>query len=323
MKRRLFAIAIAFSFLTVALGAADQYPFVGRWGLTTPAGQAGWLGIDEDKDGELSANILWGRGSVLPAQKVSVQDRVLTIQCSVPKNNGDAQQTLTVTLAKVGLTVRSLTLSDKGVEIEKGLSHAKRLAPLPPRPDLSKVTFGEPINLIAASSLDGWIIAEKDAPHGWSVKDGILSNRVTKIKGQRFGNLRTTAEFEDFKLTTEVRALPESNSGIYLRGVYEIQMAETFGKPLDSHNMGALYSRITPAIAAEKPAGEWQTVELTLVDHHITVVLNGQTVIDNEPAMGCTGGALTSDDSLPGPILLQGDHSDIDYRKMVLRPVKK
>jgi hypothetical protein len=100
-------------------------------------------------------------------------------------------------------------------------------------------------------------------------------------------------------------------------------MAESHEKPLDSHNMGALYSRIKPSVAAERPVGEWQTIDITLVDRHLTVILNGTTIIDNQPVLGCTGGALTSDESLPGPIYLQGDHTDVDYRKMVLTPVVK
>jgi hypothetical protein len=98
---------------------------------------------------------------------------------------------------------------------------------------------------------------------------------------------------------------------------------DSYGKPLDSHNMGALYSRVTPSMSAEKPAGEWQTLDMTLVDRHVTVVLNGKKIIDNQPALGCTGGALWSDQFRPGPIYLQGDHGAVSYRNIVLRPVVK
>jgi len=150
---------------------------------------------------------------------------------------------------------------------------------------------------------------------------GVLMNRIAP--GKHHGNLRTDAEFEDFNITLEVRTQAGSNSGVYLRGIYEIQIAETYGKPVDPHNMGALYSRITPSVAAEKPIGEWQTMSITLVDRHVTVVLNDRTIIDNQPVLGCTGGAMTSDESKPGPIMLQGDHTNIDYRNIVLRPVVK
>ena len=64
-------------------------------------------------------------------------------------------------------------------------------------------------------------------------------------------------------------------------------------------------------------------MNITLVDRHATVVLNGTTIIDNQPVLGCTGGALWSDESKPGPLWLQGDHGPVSYRNLVLRPVVK
>ena len=136
-------------------------------------------------------------------------------------------------------------------------------------------------------------------------------------------NIRTEQEFEDFNLTLETRTLKGSNSGVYLRGIYEVQVFESYGKPVNPHNMGAIYSRITPTVAAEKPIGQWQMLDITLVDRHVTVILNGKTIIDNQPLLGCTGGALWSDPLRPGPIYLQGNHSDIDFRNIILRPVVK
>jgi hypothetical protein len=130
-------------------------------------------------------------------------------------------------------------------------------------------------------------------------------------------------EFEDFNLTLETNVPKDGNSGIYLRGIYEVQVLDSYGKPLDPHNMGAIYSRICPSELAEKPAGEWQTFDITLVDRHATVILNGKKIIDNKPILGCTGGALWSDPLRPGPIYLQGDHTGANYRHIVLRPVVK
>ncbi len=103
--------------------------------------------------------------------------------------------------------------------------------------------------------------------------------------------------------------------------MYEVQVFDSYGKPLDPHNMGAIYSRITPTQAAEKPPGEWQALDITMVQRHVTVILNGKKIIDNQPLLGCTGGALSSDVTKPGPIYLQGDHTGIEYRNIVLRPV--
>ncbi|HWH69139.1 MAG TPA: DUF1080 domain-containing protein, partial [Candidatus Sulfotelmatobacter sp.] len=156
--------------------------------------------------------------------------------------------------------------------------------------------------------------------------DKVLINNPVQEEGKphkNYGNLRTDQEFEDFNLKVETRLVKGSNSGIYLRGIYEIQVADTYGRPLDPHNMGALYSRITPSVGAEKPAGEWQTLDITLVDRHVTVILNGKTIINNQPAAGCTGGALWSDVNRPGPLYLQGDHTGVEYRSVVLKPVVK
>ena len=140
-------------------------------------------------------------------------------------------------------------------------------------------------------------------------------------KHLHYGNLRTEQKFEDFNLTLEVNVPKGNNSGVYLKGMYEIQVYDSYGKNLDSHNMGALYSRITPSEAAEKPAGSWQSLDITLCKRHVTVKLNGKTIIDNQPVHGPTGGAILSDVFAPGPIFLQGDHGNVSYRNIVLRPI--
>ncbi|MEY4484870.1 MAG: hypothetical protein RL693_2322, partial [Verrucomicrobiota bacterium] len=264
----------------------------------------------------------WNSGSVEPVDDVGMMDGTLTLKRTRKVKEGANTHTLLITRSGEDLSIASVVSNDKGDQLSSGTGKGHRLPALPARPDISKVSFGEPVRLIHNSGLEGWK-AREDTTSSWSVQEGILSNRVSHEKGKRGYNLQTKAAFEDFRLTTEVRILEKSNSGIYLRGVYEIQIINSHGKPVDSHNMGALYSRITPLVSAEKPFGEWQTLDITLVDHHVTVVLNGQMLIDNQPALGCTGGALTWDDSQPGPIMLQGDHSDIDYRNMVIYPVKK
>ena len=153
-----------------------------------------------------------------------------------------------------------------------------------------------------------------------------MINRPTQHEGKghvSYGNLRTIREFEDFNLKFEVNVPEKSNSGIYLRGIYELQILDSYGKPLNPHNMGAIYSRITPAASVEKPAGQWQSLDVTLLDRHVTVVLNGKTIIDNKPLLGCTGGALWSDPMKPGPLYLQGNHGGASFRNIVLRPIYK
>jgi hypothetical protein len=322
MKNLFLIPAVSLLSLISSLHAGDN-PYVGRWALTLEDGRTGWLGVEEH-DAAITGSLMWGTGSVLPLSKIEVRGEGLYMERPVASRGGESP-TLRVVARRgpTGLALTSSILKLDGTTEQSASATGKDSGPMPEAPDLTKVEFGTGIPLLEGDFSAGWQMVTPGDRNGWSLKEGILSNRVVKDKGKRFGNLRTTGQYEDFRLTTELRTLEGSNSGIYLRGRYEIQIAETFGKPLDSHNMGALYSRIIPAVAAEKPVGEWQKLEITLVNKHVTVVLNGQTLINNQPALGCTGGALESDESKPGPLMLQGDHTDIDYRNMVLQPVKK
>jgi hypothetical protein len=307
-----------------------QNPFVGNWALTTPSGGAGWLGITAD-NGFYDGKLMWEVGSVEPVDSVfmtrdtmyvirirdahhkleSGKDRVTRIPDAIlAKADGD----------ELSLTVIHPHRDGDGVDREEFTG--KRIPTMPAAPDLSKVKFGEPISLFNGTSLEGWRLTEEKRVNGWSAENGLLVNRH-KEHGGNYGNLRTDREFEDFNLTLETRLTPGGNSGVYVRGLFEVQVADTYGRPLDPHNMGAVYSRITPSESAEKPPGEWQTMDITYVDRHVTVVLNGKKIIDNKGVEGCTGGALWSDVTKPGPIYLQGDHTGIEYRNIVIRPVVK
>lgn len=323
--------------LIAALGTTQgaDNPFLGGWGLTLPSGGAGWLGVEE-VDGHLQANLLWGGGSVLPlaAAKIENDRLVLTRNHSVQRKdpisgknvNATISETITATAQGDELKLTSTRPHEDGQGEDKFDFTGRRVPPMPPAPDLGKVKFGKPIRLFNGKDLTGWRLTDPNAINGWSVKDGLLINNNVHEEGQprkNYGNLRTDQEFDDFNLKLEVRVPKNGNSGVFLRGMYEVQVMDSYGKPLDSHNMGAVYSRIKPTQSAEKPAGEWQTMDMTFVDRHVTVVLNGKRIIDNQPVVGCTGGALWSDVLHPGPIYLQGDHTSIEYRNILLRPVVK
>jgi hypothetical protein len=282
-----------------------------------------------EKDGKLTGSILWGGGSVVPVDGIKIDTGptlVITRNHKSRPKGSVTVETITATMDGDNLKLTTVKKGANGSEFEKADFTGKRTPPLPPAPDLSKVKFGEPITLFNGLNLDGWKLTDAGAVNGWSVKEGLLINDPVQVPGKphkNYGNLRTEREFEDFHLTLETNVPKGGNSGVYLRGIYEVQVADTFGSHLDSHNMGAIYSRITPTEAAEKPSGQWQTLDITLVDRHVTVILNGKKIIDNQPVFGCTGGALWSDPFRPGPIYLQGDHTGITYRNIVLRPVVK
>ena len=331
MKNLIFAGAFALMLGGIAHAApccVACNPYLGRWALTLPGNGPGWLGVEKKGD-QLKSSILWYGGSVVPTAETKFADGKL----QVIRKHGwtkDGKQvfnteTITATIDGDQMKLSSRTVDPNGHEVRKSEFTGKRIPPVPARPDLAKIKYGKPIQMFQKDSLKGWTLMNTKAPNGWSMKDGVLSNRVKGPDGKNrhCTNIKTEQTFEDFNLKTDVRMMPGGNSGIYLRGIYEIQMSDSYGRRCDSHNMGALYSRITPLVAAEKPAKEWQHIDITLVDRHVTVILNGKTIIDNQPVLGCTGGALTSDEFKPGPLYLQGDHSDVDYRNMVLTPIVK
>ena len=327
------AIASLFALTAALAGAvAADNPYLGAWELTIPSGAAGWLGVEE-VNGRLQASLLWGGGSVVPLELAKIEDGrlVLLRKHSFQRKDKDGKtvkgtriEMITATVDGDLIKLSSEKPRENGQGVDKADFTGRRAPPMPPAPDLSRVKFGQPIRLFNGKDLAGWRLIDPNALSGWSVKDGLLVNEVSQEKGKphkNYGNLRTDAEFEDFNLALEIRVPKDGNSGVYLRGIYEVQVADSYGKPLDAHNLGAVYSRIKPTVSAEKPPGEWQTLDVTLVDRHVTVILNCKKIIDNQPLLGCTGGALWSDVSRPGPIYLQGDHTSVEYRNLVLKPV--
>ncbi len=312
--------------------ATAQDEFLGRWALTIPGGGAGWLEIRKE-NGWYDGSILWGGGSVLPVSSVNFNDDTVHVTRVREVKRKDASgkvvrtQQLTELLAGQvdGDTIQLTQFNprDDGTGLRQAQFSGKRIPALPPKPNLDEVRFGPPIPLFNGADLSGWRLVESGAANGWRVENGNLVNRPDKSSGKHYGNIRTDREFEDFRITLEAKVPPKGNSGIYLRGIYEVQVADSFNRAPDSHGIGGLYSRITPTSNPGKAPGEWQTFDITLVDRHLTVILNGAKIIDNQPVLGCTGGALWSDEFRPGPIYLQGDHEAVDYRNILLRPVVK
>lgn len=328
-RRALMGLALIFCVVPPGARADGNNPYVGSWALNPPGGGAGWLGVTE-QDGKLTAQMMWIGGSVFPLQEVKMNGDALVLTRRYRwEENGVRHSAVETTTARRKGDALDLTLEtrrDQATDFRTQSYTGKLLPPLPPAPDLSKVKFGRPIRLLSGTDLKGWRLTDPNAVNGWKLEDGVLSNDPVQVEGQphkNYGNLRTDREFEDFRITLDVNVPKGGNSGVYLRGVYEVQVEDSFGQKADSHHMGAVYSRITPSATVEKPAGEWQTMDITLVDRHVTVILNGTKIIDNQPVVGPTGGALWSDVTKPGPIYLQGDHAAVKYRNILLRPVQK
>ncbi len=291
--------------------SASQRDYLGTWSLNFSDGYGGWLRVSDSKAG-MQAELLWRVGSANPVD-VSFHDGVLRLNRTRGKNAAKFVARLDDGRMQVTLVSDSPTQSDIAV--------GQRCPPMPARPDLSQIKFAEPIELFNGKDLTGWRLQPAGARNGWSVRDGVLTNETPKQDFSAygdFGNLRSEQTFGDFRLHIEFNVGSERNSGIYLRGLYEVQVVDRDSPMQGINGPGAIFGRIAPSKNAGLPGGQWQTYELTLVDRHVTVVLNDQLIIDNEPVEGCTGGALFGDVTRDGPIYLQGDHTSVQYRNIRL-----
>ena len=311
--------------------AADFWQ--GRWAFSLPDGNPAWLNLDRENQSWVG-RLLWSVGSARRVADLQVDSAQLSFQRQLQwKPFGEDAQAQRIDKPFVAtrageqlrLTFEQTSVTDSTKSATVTLL-GDRMPPMPPRPDLTTVQLGSPISLFNGKNLDGWRLSNAKKRNGWRVDDGVLVNESPKkdFGGYGdFGNLRTIAAFSDFELTIEYNAPVRGNSGIYLRGMYEAQVVDRDSPMQGLAGPGAIFGRIKPTANAGLPGGQWNRYVLTLVDRHITVVLNGQKVIDNQPVHGCTGGGISADDTQPGPILLQGDHTSVKYRNIVLRPVIK
>ena len=173
--------------------------------------------------------------------------------------------------------------------------------------------WGKPIHLFDGTNMNEWHATGKNQ---WKVESGLLRSPKSG------SNIVSNQVFNDFKLHIEFRYPKESNSGVYLRGRYEIQIIDSVDKEPSDVLLGAVYGFLTPSDMVAKLPGEWQSFDITLIGRMITVVANGKMIICNQAIPGITGGAINSDEGAPGPIQLQGDHGPIYFRNIVITPAK-
>lgn len=173
--------------------------------------------------------------------------------------------------------------------------------------------WGKPIRLTHGNSMEKW---HAEGNNQWIAESGILRSPQSGV------NLVSNEKFNDFKLHVEFRIPKGSNSGVYLRGRYEVQVTDSKGMEPALDQMGAIYGFLLPNEMVAKEAGEWNTYDITLIGKLVTIVANGKTIISNQDIPGITGGALDSNESEPGPLLIQGDHGPVEYRNIIITPAK-
>ncbi len=173
--------------------------------------------------------------------------------------------------------------------------------------------------LFNGKDLDGWKLRNASGHNSWSVlPGGVLKNTVEN--GVHGTDLVTDQKFLNFTVRYEFMTPDGSNSGFYLRGRHEIQILGDYksGKATPTCN-GSLYNFKAPDQFVTKPAGQWQTVEATMIGNRITVIMNGVKIHDNVECNKPTGGELDNKVTDPGPILLQGDHGTVSFRNIRIK----
>ncbi len=307
--RTALALAVMSGFVALAAAQSDD-AIIGRWDLTVgtpPSTYASWLEVTK-KEGKLSARFVGKGGSARPVKQIDYADGKL--EFSLPPQYEKFKGMITFSGTLVQEQLNGSTRGEDGLLPFTGV----RAPALAKSPDPH---WGKPIRLFNGKTMAGWKLKNPKLPNGWTVVNGVMENHMPS------SDIVTEQRFQDFKLHIEFNVAPKSNSGVYLRGRYEIQIEDGYGKPAESHFIGGLYGFIDPVVNAAKKAMEWQSYDVTLNGRWVTVVLNGRTVIDSREIPGVTGGALNSREEEPGPLMLQGDHGDIFFRNIVITPARK
>jgi hypothetical protein len=313
MTSRSFALragllAVAAVAALIASTSAQQNPFLGRWNLTPVGDNPGvyWLEIKEE-GGQLTGMFLNRGGHPLKLATVKVENGELFFQGPPPQQGTAAEHRARLNGDKLTGTIKT---ANRTIEFVGARPHKWG-----PADANATHKLGKPVELFDGKSLDAWDVQHKTRPSGWSVADGAMTNS----KGAN--NLVSKEKFQDFKLHAEYKLEPNSNSGIYLRGRYELQVLDDHGKETFNRGHMSIYGWHAPRVNASKPAGEWQTVDATVVGNKVSLTLNGQKLHDNATLEAVTGGALDANESQPGPIMLQGDHGLVWFRKVTITPI--
>ena len=306
--------------LTVCPAFSADSGFNGRWDITTVGEgrpRAWWVeltGVGSPSPSGKFVSAYAGDMNVI--DKISVENGELVFAI-VPKGGGaKAKQPQAARIYRAQLVDGKLdgTVAVEGQTRPPTKWKAVR-APVINEKDDGTWKEGKPVALFNGKDLTGWKALNSSAEMKWSVKDGVLRNEppTTDIVSER--------SFWNYKLHADFRIVEHSNSGIGLRGRYEIQILEDYGKPPNTHSAAALYSRIAPSVNASKPVGEWQSYDIRLVGRQLTVVHNGIKVLDKVEIEGLTAIADNADEGEPGPFIVQGDHSYVEIKSFVVTPL--
>jgi len=305
-------VLAAFLPAAVAQTGASVNPFLGRWDITVATARGSypdWMNV-ERTDCCLAATIQPRSGGAVQASSVKWDGSRLTVTVGRPTDKRPATTwELTAGGGQFTGTIK------QGDAVQGRVSGVR--APALQRPMPAAWTGPQP--LFNGKDLTGWEPIGAAAVSHWVAKNGELVNE------DHGANLETTRKFDDFKLHIEYNCPDGGNSGIYLRGRYEVQIeyeAVDAGDP--HHGIGSIYSFLAPSVNLPRTPGEWESFDITLVGRFVTIVRNGVKTIDNREIPGITGGALDSREGEPGPFYIQGDHTGVmRYRNITVSVPKQ
>lgn len=303
---------ICFSFLITSFAKAtqqsDSTAILGRWDITINMDgkmYPSWLEVDQSGLKMLVGRFVGTGGSARPISRIYLENGKMSF--SIPPQWENEPNDLKVEGTLDGESLSGTMTFSNG----KTYNWTAKKAPLLRREKAP--VWGKPIHLFDGKNMDEW---HTTGNNQWIVENGILRSPHSG------SNIVTNQTFKDFKLHIEFRYPKESNSGVYLRGRYEVQVEDSKGKEPESHLFGGVYGFLAPSDMVAKSPGEWQSFDITLLGRMVTVVANGKQIICNREIPGITGGAINSNEGEPGPILLQGGHGPIDYRNIIITPAK-
>jgi hypothetical protein len=309
--RSLSIVATMILVTAFASAGAQSQGFLGRWNLTgtgEDANRVYWLEVSE-QGGQLSGMFLNRGGNPVKLASVAIQGKELVWQMA-PGNNNQPGPEFRATLDGAKL-VGTTKAADRTVNF---------VGVRPPKWPASNANaqhkYGKPVELFDGKSWESSFDTQpSNYPVAWSIENGTLTNAPPTR------NLVSKQKFNNFRLQAEYKLVEKSNSGLYLRGRYEMQVLDDYGKEPENRGHMSIYGWTAPLVNASKPAGEWQTVDIIIVGNRVTATLNGKKVHDNAEIQAITGGALDADETSPGPLLIQGDHTKVWFRKITITPI--
>lgn len=314
MRKNKSFSSIVFVVFTVLLCAVNSYAsfepssIEGRWDLVIAKDGKqlpSWLEVQHSGTHTLIGRFVYAFGSARPVAEIKMNGTHFNFAIPVQWEPGNTNMEFEGDITN-GMIIGSMLYTDG-----KKYNFSGTRAPLLDR--TAPPVWGTPIILIGKSDMNEW---HAEGSNQWTVKDGVLTSAKSG------SNLISNKTFNDFKLHIEFKYPKGSNSGVYLRGRYEVQIVDSKGMFPWNDQFSAIYGFLPPNEMAAKDPGEWQTYDITLIGRTVTVVANGKMVICDTVIPGITGGALDSKEGEAGPIYIQGDHGPIEYRNIVITPAK-